>query len=657
MKLELTILFFIFILQINAIEKRQLEFHLLPHQSLPQPQQQSSFYPNNQQHNPIPTVKLFPQTYHKSLPQIHGLPIHRYDYIDPDAALNSGTDESNNLISEVNYYKEDDLYTDNQPPSTYNEVSSLLMFSLWTEWSFCSRSCGGGVSMRSRECSADPSSERCSENDLFQYMVCNIEPCPNADEDYRVIQCAEFNNTTKYGRIFEKYSWEPYTGNLPSTCELRCKAIESSFWKSFGPAKDGTRCSQDRYDICVGGKCMPVGCDRILGSNTTEDNCRVCGGDNSSCKLVRRVFEESSKLVRSDYNEIQWIPKGATNIRVSENSGNFLALMEANGEFVNYVINGNWVINWPGDISAAGTMVRYERNENFESFFAFGPTKTDLYIMMLYLGGQPRIEIEYWLSHLYEENQYRRRFQIVPNKENFKTMPFIEPYSTTTDAPVTIPTTITEDSYIPSTSSSVDPSTTSSNLVTSSLLQQILSQSSNTPSTPKKTSKTRDKPLYCTPCKKTANKRSHFCDSDFVVHIQILSKKRMEGKRYRHDVLVRKVYKSSFKLMLREYLWVYSSCCPKLRPRRQYLVMGRKRRIKFSPGQRGSWITSDRTVTPDVQYQTRLVLDYLDYWRVWRPRYGQKMTSLSKDERCERNSSRERYNRDPEERSTNLKEH
>lgn len=30
-----------------------------------------------------------------------------------------------------------------------------------------------------------------------------------------------------------------------------------------------------------------VGCDRQLGSNTKPDNCGVCGGDGSSCRLIR----------------------------------------------------------------------------------------------------------------------------------------------------------------------------------------------------------------------------------------------------------------------------------------------------------------------------------------------------------------------------------
>ena len=141
----------------------------------------------------------------------------------------------------------------------------------------------------------------------------------------------------------------------------------------------------------------------------------------------------------------------------------------------------------------------------------------------------------------------------------------------------------------------------------------------------------------------------------------------MEGKRFRHDVEVKTVYKSNFKLMLREYLWVYSSCCPKLRPGRNYLIMGRKRRIKFKPGSRGSWVSSsDRKLATDaavgVQYQTRLVLDYLDYWRVWKPRYNDKLVGLlssRKEQQCGRRSNsklkllhKRRTGRDPEKRST-----
>ncbi len=56
--------------------------------------------------------------------------------------------------------------------------------------------------------------------------------------------------------------------------------------------------------------------------------------------------------------------------------------MEANGQYINYVINGNWVLNYPGEIPAAGTMVRYEKRNDVESFFVHGPTKTDLYVMV-----------------------------------------------------------------------------------------------------------------------------------------------------------------------------------------------------------------------------------------------------------------------------------
>lgn len=36
-----------------------------------------------------------------------------------------------------------------------------------------------------------------------------------------------------------------------------------------------------------------VGCDRVLGSDSKEDKCRVCGGDGSSCETVEGVFNQS----------------------------------------------------------------------------------------------------------------------------------------------------------------------------------------------------------------------------------------------------------------------------------------------------------------------------------------------------------------------------
>lgn len=36
-----------------------------------------------------------------------------------------------------------------------------------------------------------------------------------------------------------------------------------------------------------------VGCDRVLGSDSKEDKCRVCGGDGSSCETIEGIFNQS----------------------------------------------------------------------------------------------------------------------------------------------------------------------------------------------------------------------------------------------------------------------------------------------------------------------------------------------------------------------------
>lgn len=38
-----------------------------------------------------------------------------------------------------------------------------------------------------------------------------------------------------------------------------------------------------------------VGCDGQIASDKQEDRCGVCGGDNSSCKIIKGNFTRSAK--------------------------------------------------------------------------------------------------------------------------------------------------------------------------------------------------------------------------------------------------------------------------------------------------------------------------------------------------------------------------
>ena len=87
-------------------------------------------------------------------------------------------------------------------------------------------------------------------------------------------------------------------------------------------------------------------------------------------------------LTGAGYVEATVIPQGARNIRVEEvaEASNFLALRNEEGE---YYLNGHWFIQWSGDYEMAGTVVRYDRQGNKESFQAQGPLKEPLHIMVL----------------------------------------------------------------------------------------------------------------------------------------------------------------------------------------------------------------------------------------------------------------------------------
>ena len=50
---------------------------------------------------------------------------------------------------------------------------------------------------------------------------------------------------------------------------------------------------------------------------------------------------------------------------------------------MNYIFNGNWVIDWPGTYEVAGTTIVYDRSfDGNETITAAGPTREDLHIMV-----------------------------------------------------------------------------------------------------------------------------------------------------------------------------------------------------------------------------------------------------------------------------------
>uniref|UniRef100_A0AAQ5XY81 PLAC domain-containing protein n=1 Tax=Amphiprion ocellaris TaxID=80972 RepID=A0AAQ5XY81_AMPOC len=209
------------------------------------------------------------------------------------------------------------------------------------------------------------------------------QACPPSSKHIRAVQCSSYNNQPFMGRLYE---WEPFN-EVPGEqhCELNCRAIGFRFYvRQSERVMDGTPCGQNETFLCVAGNCTSLGCDEYLGSRKVMDKCGVCGGDNTTCRLVSGVFKHS--LTKIGYHKIVEIPEGATKINVTEmvKSRNYLALRSRSGRSI---INGNWAIDRPGKYEGGGTMFTYRRPNEIsstagESFLAEGPTKEilDVYV-------------------------------------------------------------------------------------------------------------------------------------------------------------------------------------------------------------------------------------------------------------------------------------
>uniref|UniRef100_A0A8C9VY30 ADAM metallopeptidase with thrombospondin type 1 motif 2 n=1 Tax=Scleropages formosus TaxID=113540 RepID=A0A8C9VY30_SCLFO len=169
---------------------------------------------------------------------------------------------------------------------------------MWSKFGSCSRTCGGGVRFRTRECDnpIPANGGRTCFGPNYEFQLCNTEECASIFSDFREEQCRMWNPKFEYQN--SKHHWLPFEHSDPKErCHLYCQSKETGDVVNMQRmVHDGTRCSyKEPYSICVRGDCVKVGCDHVIGSAQQEDKCGVCGGDNSSCKVVKGTFNRGAR--------------------------------------------------------------------------------------------------------------------------------------------------------------------------------------------------------------------------------------------------------------------------------------------------------------------------------------------------------------------------
>ncbi|XP_044006634.1 thrombospondin type-1 domain-containing protein 4-like isoform X2 [Aphidius gifuensis] len=110
--------------------------------------------------------------------------------------------------------------------------------------------------------------------------------------------------------------------------------------------------------------------------------------------LIDGIFTEPT--LEPGYNLVATIPTGATNINITElrHANNYLAIRLEDG---NFLLNGNYSINWSGVYKAVGTSFVYHRqtHQQLESIGAIGPIQQSIDIMVLYQEPNPGIVYRY----------------------------------------------------------------------------------------------------------------------------------------------------------------------------------------------------------------------------------------------------------------------
>ncbi|XP_045890973.1 A disintegrin and metalloproteinase with thrombospondin motifs 13 [Micropterus dolomieu] len=233
-----------------------------------------------------------------------------------------------------------------------DELSSSMVvhgsWSSWSEFSPCSRTCGGGVSHRTRKCSNPRPAfggSDCEGPDI-EAELCHQWPCKRTQMDFMAEQCSQTDLHPLYllPDTASFYTWVPAVGFAQGDeqCRFMCQSDGENFIVSRGSQfVDGTRCESDSPPpfgstaACLRGKCQLFGCDGVLHSGKIRDVCGVCGGDGSSCSLT---FDSYTGGQAREYTTFLSLPVNATQVHIVNRAPVFTHMAVMIGD--QYIVSG-----------------------------------------------------------------------------------------------------------------------------------------------------------------------------------------------------------------------------------------------------------------------------------------------------------------------------
>nr|XP_055032048.1 A disintegrin and metalloproteinase with thrombospondin motifs 14 isoform X1 [Misgurnus anguillicaudatus] len=279
--------------------------------------------------------------------------------------------------------------------SSYQPYGHDGGWSSWGKFGSCSRTCGGGIRSRSRQCNnpVPAYGGRDCPGSTFDYQVCNTEDCIGPYEDFRAQQCIQRSNKY-YNNV--KHTWLPYEHpDEAHKCELSCRSKETDEIVFMNQVMhDGTRCSYtDSYSVCARGECLHVGCDKEVGSYKQEDKCGVCEGDNSHCRTVKHTLTKTPK--KTGLLKMFDIPAGARHIMIEENdtSPHFIAVKNQQSK--------SFILNAKGEETKSMTFIEngleweYSLTNNSESLKTIGPLHEGIEVLVVPQAEETKISLSY----------------------------------------------------------------------------------------------------------------------------------------------------------------------------------------------------------------------------------------------------------------------